>query len=195
MPDRRRGRGAPARPRRFGEATAAKLVEAASKEFRQHGFFGTDTNKIARRAGFAPQTFYRWFRDKKDIFVAVYRAWEEEEVKVLAALVGARASVDKFVDAVISHHRVYRRFRRSLRRLAVEDPTVRKARAKSRLRQIEHIKAWSRRSSLTSEEIAPVLLQIERLCDAVAENELADLGLDEKAVRAEVARLLMRLRD
>lgn len=194
MPDRKRRGSAPARPRRVGEATAAKLIEAASKEFRQHGFFGTDTNKIARRAGFAPQTFYRWFGDKEDIFVAVYRAWEAEEVDVLAALIAAKAPADELVDAVVRHHRAYRRFRRSLRQLAVESTSVRKARAKSRLRQIERIRAWAGRSSLTGEEIAPLLLQIERLCDAIAEDEFADLNLDEKAARAEIAGLLMRLR-
>ena len=43
--------------------TGTKLIAAAAAEFNDHGFSGTDSNKIARRAGFAPQTFYRWFKD------------------------------------------------------------------------------------------------------------------------------------
>lgn len=66
--------------------TRAKLIGAAVKEFNQRGYFGTDTNKIARRAGFAPQTFYRWFRDKTEIFLAVYRLWEEQERDMLSKL-------------------------------------------------------------------------------------------------------------
>jgi AcrR family transcriptional regulator len=55
-------------------STRERLVQAAAAEFREQGFAGTDTNRIARRAGFAPQTFYRWFTDKTEIFIAVYRA-------------------------------------------------------------------------------------------------------------------------
>src|ERR1700679_2017991 len=49
--------------------TSSRLVDAGAKEFAECGFQGTDTNKIARRAGFAPQTLYRWFDDKTAIFL------------------------------------------------------------------------------------------------------------------------------
>src|SRR5262245_55875420 len=42
--------------RASSDETKKKLVAAALKEFNQQGYFATDTNKIARRAGFAPQT-------------------------------------------------------------------------------------------------------------------------------------------
>ncbi len=175
--------------------TGAKLVEAAAKEFRQHGFAGTDTNKIARRAGFAPQTFYRWFGDKTDIFLAVYRAWEEDEKDLLARLHAEKAPTSALVDAAIAHHQSFRIFRRSLRQLSVDEPTVRKARAESRRRQIDRFKAWGNASAFSTDEIATMLLEMERLCDAVAEGEFADLGIGEAVPRAEIARLLDRLRD
>src|SRR5262245_54381328 len=94
-------------PARAGKPTDARLVAAAAKEFNQRGFDGTDTNRIARRAGFAPQTFYRWFRDKTEIFLAVYRAWEGEERAMLSKLTdGVPAS--EFVDGAVKHHRTYR---------------------------------------------------------------------------------------
>ena len=55
------------------KTTPERLIAAAAAEFREAGFAGTDSNRIARRAGFAPQTFYRWFKDKTEIFIAVYR--------------------------------------------------------------------------------------------------------------------------
>ena len=58
-------------------STRERLVEAAADAFNAHGFHGTDTNKIARAAGFAPQTFYRHFEDKLAIFIAVYEAWRQ----------------------------------------------------------------------------------------------------------------------
>jgi len=174
--------------------TGTKLVEAAAKEFRAHGFSGTDSNKIARRAGFAPQTFYRWFPDKTAIFLAVYRAWEEDEKEVLAGLHQRSAPVAVLVDAVIAHHRAYRIFRRSLRQLSLEEPAVRQARAESRLRQIARFAQWQGGTTLASADIATRIFEMERLCDAIAEDEFADLGLDDKIARITLAAIMSRLR-
>ena len=181
------------RPSKEEKPTNLKLVAAAAKEFNQRGFDGTDTNRIARRAGFAPQTFYRWFRDKTAIFLAVYRAWEDEERAVLGTLIARKASVGEMVNAAIDHHRAYKIFRRSLRLLSLENPTVRKARAESRRRQIEQIKSWVAPAKPSGVEVATILLQMERLADAVAEGEFADLGLDDGAARTALAELQMRL--
>jgi AcrR family transcriptional regulator len=176
------------------DSTAARLVAAAAKEFRQRGFFGTDTNKIARRAGFAPQTFYRWFTDKRAIFLAVYHAWEEEEVSLLGNLLSRKAPASRIVDAIVNHHRAYRIFRRSLRQLTLEDPTVRKARAESRTRQIQRVRSSLGASAPDPSEVATILFQIERLSDAISDDEFADLGVDERVPRAAIAELQSRLR-
>jgi AcrR family transcriptional regulator len=171
-------------------------MQAARAEFGEHGYGGTDSNKIARRAGFAPQTFYRWYADKTAIFIAVYRRWEEDELAMLGDLVSKRASARKLVDAVVEHHTQHVVFRRSLRWLSVQDDVVRRARADSRLRQIDNIVRWSRRDArrtLKPVDVAVTLLQVERLADAIAERELRDLALDESALRAELVSLLSRL--
>lgn len=175
------------------EGTQEKLVAAALAEFREHGFAGTDSNKIARRAGFAPQTFYRWFADKTEIFIAVYRAWEDEEKQMMGALRRRGADEQDVVEAAIAHHRNYLVFRRSLRRLSVEEPKVRAARAESRLRQIERIRQW-RDGQLSADEVAVALLQLERLSDALAEGEFLDMGLDEAPARRRLAEILAELR-
>lgn len=182
------------RARAGGIDTRQKLVLAAVKEFGQGGFAGTDTNRIAKRAGFAPQTFYRWFRDKTEIFIAVYRLWEEDERDMIDRLLAANAKPAEVVDAAIAHHRDYLVFRRSLRALSVEDPQVRAARADSRKRQIERLKVWNKGSRKSTAEIAATLLQMERLADAIAEGEFADLGLDDKAARDMLVELQLGLR-
>ena len=174
-------------------STRERLVQAAAAEFREHGFGGTDTNRIARRAGFAPQTFYRWFTDKTGIFIAVYRAWEDEEKSLMGALRRRGADEDDVVEAAIAHHKAYLIFRRSLRRLSLEDPQVRAARAESRLRQVARIREW-RGGAVSADEVATVLLQLERLSDALAEGELLDMGLDEAPARRRLADLLTWLR-
>lgn len=176
-------------PRDTGSGrTREQLIAAAADAFREAGFEGTDTNRIARRAGFAPQTFYRWFKDKTEVFLAVYRAWEEEERALAIRLLKAGADPARSVEAFVEHHRDYRLFRRSLRRLSLEEPRVRAARAESRLRQLERL------GRPDDAEAATLLLQMERLSDALAEGELADMGLDEAAARTALAGLLSQVR-
>lgn len=172
--------------------TREKLIEAAAREFKAHGYGGTDSNRIAARAGFAPQTFYRHFKDKLEIFLGVYRRWEDDEAAVVASLVEKRAGAAALADAIVEHHRAYLLFRRSLRTLAVENAQVRKARAQSRLRQLENTVRLA--GSGTAGALAPLLFQIERLADAIADGEFTDLGLDEAAGRVALAELLSELR-
>lgn len=172
--------------------TKERLVDAATRAFKSHGYAGTDTNRIAAQAGFAPQTFYRHFKDKLEIFLAIYRRWEDEEAAVVASLVEKRAGAMALAEAIVAHHRAYLLFRRSLRQLSVENPQVRKARAQSRLRQMENTIALTGRG--TVETLAPTLFQIERLSDAIAEGEFADLGVDKAAALKALAGLLSELR-
>lgn len=173
--------------------TQERLIAAAAAEFREAGFAGTDSNRIARRAGFAPQTFYRWFNDKTEIFIAVYRAWEEE-LRAVDALLVEGADDEAVVEAGVTHHRRWLKFRRSLRALSVENVQVRAARAESRLRQVAWIAQWKGPRALAADEIAARLLQLERLTDAIAEGEFIDMGMTEDAARRLLVEILTELK-
>lgn len=194
LPSTRHARRSQADAPRAREGTAEKLVLAAASEFNEQGFLGTDTNKIARRAGFAPQTFYRWFDDKIDIFIKVYEHWEQQEAGIFRKLLAEDASDQRLVKACVAHHRAYLVFRRSLRLVSLEDERVRRARAETRKRQIERINQWQR-TDLDPGMVATALLQIERLSDALAEREFADMGLDASACEAALAGIIRQLRD
>ncbi len=179
--------------RRTGGDTREMLITAAAAEFNERGYDGTDTNRIARRAGFAPQTFYRWFQDKTEIFIEVYEHWQQVEAGVLRGLLAKNAPDARLTEAVIAHHRAYLRFRRSLRQLSYENDKVRAARAASRLRQISFIQSHTPTSSSPA-ELAATLFQLERLSDALAEGELSDMGLDHSAAQAALTGLIRDLR-
>lgn len=174
-------------------STRDLLVAAALDEFNEQGFYGTDTNRIARRAGFAPQTFYRWFDNKTTIFLAAYAFWQEIEASELTELLEQRAGAMAMADSLVRHHRYYRVFRRSLRVLAAEDAEVRRARAEGRATQLEKVRMAAGRQALAQELSALRLLQVERLCDALAEDELADLGVADTVAQREIATLLSQL--
>lgn len=176
-----------------GETTRDRLLAAARNEFNEQGYDGTDSNRIARRAGFAPQTFYRWFEDKTQIFIEVYNRWWEEEASVLSRLHRENAPTAQLVEALIAHHSAHKRFRRGLRQLTYEDEKVRKARAASRLRQVELAHEWN--TTLARDDIAVVLLELERLADALAEDEFSDMGFGPSAAKARLADLIQGLRE
>ena len=165
---------------RSPQDTRARLLAAAQKEFNTKGYFGTDTNRIARRAGFSPQTFYRHFADKIAIFLAVYDGWWREESAALGEVLATphlRSHARQAALVVIDFHTRWRIFRRSLRYLAIEEPRVRAARAAARLAQIERQRAAGRSQA----HLIAALLTAERLCDAYADGELVDLRLSPAA--------------
>jgi AcrR family transcriptional regulator len=162
--------------------TRALLIKAAGEEFNAAGYFGTDTNRIARHAGFAPQTFYRHFADKLDIFLAVYEIWRVDENAAIAAAIKA-SSVNGRSQAIaaviIRHHRDWAMFRRSLRMLAADEPRVRAARAEGRKVQLAALMALPANAAQSQAALVRALLTIERLCDALADGEVEDLGIPE----------------
>lgn len=170
--------------------TTQQLLQAAADEFNEQGFQGTDTNKIAQRAGFSPQTFYRHFPNKTAVFVAVYEAWESQERQVLEKLVSKGGTPIRVADAIVRQHRDYRIFRRSLRLLAVENDAVRCARTLSRQRQLKAILTALSLPASMKQDISIRLLQIERLADGLVEGEFKDLGVSDKRVKEEIAGLL-----
>lgn len=181
------GKRGPRRPR--GLARPA-LLEAAAAEFNESGFDGTDTNRIARRAGYAPQTFYRHFDDKTAIFIEVYRRWIKEEFRQVDAATprGPLAAARVILD----HHAANRGFRRSLRSLSVSDPTMRSARADNRRQQLAMFAKGPYAELDRLSQIA-LLLCIERIADAAADGELDDLGLSPTAQAKLLAQAVAKL--
>lgn len=158
--------------------TKVKLIAAAAAEFNNHGFAGTDTNRIARAAGFAPQTFYRHFADKTAIFIRVYEQWQHDEREKIAAAMRAvpenEAQALAIAETLLAAHREWAVFRRSLRLLALEDGRVRAARATSRRTQL--LALGSDDGDHWPESVA-ALMTVERLCDAAADREIDDLSI------------------
>ena len=160
--------------RRDPAATRAAFVRAAWQEFEERGFEATQSNRIARRAGYAPQTFYRHFTDKVDILLAAYADWIADEHRDLAAAVDSRETA----RVLLRHHRATLKFRRMMRTLAVTEERVRAARARTRLFHIAHLrKNLPHAADMSDADLARSLLVLERVADACVEGEFADLRI------------------
>jgi AcrR family transcriptional regulator len=187
------------RPRRGNpDETRARLVATAAAVFNRVGYDGTDSNRLARAAGYAPGTFYKHFSNKRAIFLAAYERWVTAEwaavERALTRPGSAATRAARIVALTAAHHRRWRGLRASLRALVVSDPEARAFHRAQRRRQLALMAALRGRRSSGHDAAADVvlLLAMERVCDAAADGELRDLGLGRAAV---LARLRAVVRD
>ena len=101
-----------ARPAR-GEPTRDALVAAARSLFAERGYAAVGTEEVVRRAGVTRGALYHHFRDKQDLFRAVFEQTEGEIVQAIGTRVegiadpmellatGVRAVLDACSDPVM----------------------------------------------------------------------------------------------
>lgn len=170
-------------------STRDRLIAAALTEFNDRGFHGTDTNRIARAAGFAPQTFYRHFQDKTDIFLAAHDACMRAEYRAIDAV--AEAGGDDYdlaiADIIIAHHGAWRRFYKAMKLLSESDERIRARRVEALEWKLKRIRPLPGNQGRPDAEMIADLFAIERLCDAVIDGEFTGAGVDVEAQRRLVA--------
>jgi AcrR family transcriptional regulator len=182
-------RGPPAGPRQ-------RLIAAAAEVINRDGYFGTDSNAIARAAGYAPATFYKHFVDKRAILLAAYEGWVATEWQHIDAVqrsapAGQRARA--LTAWILAHHRRWRGLRASLLGLVGADPMVRDFYVAQRRRQLDLLRALRdvrRIRADDRERDALLLYSFERACDALASGEAEALGLDVERLETLLADLL-----
>lgn len=188
------------RPRRGApEQTRARLIHTAAQIFNQVPYWETDSNQIAKAAGYSTGTFYRHFKDKSEIFIAAYREFVSEEWASIESQVAPGQtpgeSIDRAADALIEHHRRWRVFRGNLRALVTYDEELRDLTQTLRRETLEKMSILrsrqgpSGRRSLESDAIHAMMF--ERVCDAIADGDFVSLGCSVEVAQAEF-RSMMR---
>jgi AcrR family transcriptional regulator len=116
---KRAARKVPQTTRKASQASdkRVQILAAALDEFSQNGFAAARLDDVARRANVAKGTIYLYFEDKEALFQELLRAEIGPVIKMLEAVVGARAEnprplreiahgvVDLFVTQVIETRR------------------------------------------------------------------------------------------
>lgn len=178
--------------KRDAAATRQALVEAAAVVFKSGGYFNTDTNAIARQAGYAPGSFYKHFSDKAAILLAVYETYAAEEWAGLAAAVaGLQKPIDRLkagLSFLAGHHATWAQFRTDIRTVAALEPGVEAALAANRNRQLDAL-AELTGLSLRRDTARLVLIRTiaQRLSEAIEDGKAQ--GIKPRAIleAAEVA--------
>jgi AcrR family transcriptional regulator len=176
------------------QALPEAFLATARTEFLRHGFDGTDVNRIARRSGSSPTAFYRLFKDKTDIFIAIYRDWSDAERRALSRLLARNAPAREIAQACVDRHRIHAPFRRSVSQLAREDPRMRRAVAEARLATLASFKDWTADPCGDHGALAFDLIRFEQIAIALAEGDLTDMGFDDAVAREHLAAVIDRWR-
>ena len=180
------------RPRRgMPEQTRARLIQTAAQLFNERPYWEADSNEIAKAAGYSTGTFYRHFKDKREIFIAAYREWVAEEwASIESQLSPAQTpgeTIDRASDALIEHHRRWRVFRGNLRALVTYDEELRELTHSLRRETLEKMNLVRRLHGQPERDLereAIHALMFERICDALADGDFKSLGCSVEAAQA-----------
>ena len=178
------------RPRRgLPTHTRDRLIAAAAHLFNKSGYHGTDSNRIARQAGYSPGVFYKHFTDKRAIFLAVYEKWVASEWKVAASHLRAAGPrhllARRLIENLVEFHTRWKGLRASLLELVFADPQIRRFYRDQRRRQLNTMAKLREQIGAprhAREDDAILLFTLERTGDALAHRELRDLGVNRALV-------------
>jgi len=186
------------RPRRGSpEQTRARLIHTAAQIFNKVPYWETDSNQIAKATNYSTGTFYRHFKDKREVFIAAYREWVAEEwASIESQVVPGQTpgeSIDRAADALIEHHRRWRVFRGNLRALVTYDDELRELTQALRAEQLKKMSLLRSRQgspTRTLESDAIHAMMFERVCDALADGDFKSLGCSVEDAQIEFRRLM-----
>lgn len=163
-------------------------------EFIEAGYAGTDTNRIARRAGYAPQTFYRWFKDKAAVMAEVLTVWDEAEMAMWRAVIeDQHLTAPELAESCVDNVRPFLTFRQNLRAVQQQVPDIAARRTEGRRRLMQELTPLVA-GRLGRESLGSLLVQIDQLGEAIARGDLADLGLSGSVAHTALANLIAQLR-
>jgi len=80
------------------EATRAALIAAARPLFAERGFANVGTEEIVRAAGVTRGALYHQFRDKQELFAAVFEQLEQELAQRTGAAAAASGTGDPLIE-------------------------------------------------------------------------------------------------
>lgn len=118
-------------------ATYEALLEAAGRVFADRGFDDAQTPEIASEAGVSTGAFYRYFTDKRQIFLEVMashlqRAYDDLLTRLQPEKFrdgDAEAGIDRALEMLFDHIRRDAPLERELIKMSLRDPEVQKMRA------------------------------------------------------------------
>ena len=180
--------------------TYEAILRAAATVFAKHGFEKTQAPDIARAAGISTGAVYRYFTDKREIFLEMIddeldSARKEVEAGMAPAnLADPRAAIDAVLGVFFARAKRNPALTRVYLAMSLSDPDVAKLRAESEAADREVVAALIGAvvpaARIPDPAAAAFVLQSSAL--AVAVGAALQKGAPEASVRAELVSMLHR---
>lgn len=186
--------------RRDPAKTREALVNSGIQLFNEPGYFFTDSNQIARHAGFAPGTFYQHFKNKNELFLEIFRLWLEQHRENVEKSLAASTSPEQFATimakGLLPLFEQSAGFRASVRALCATDKPTNEFR---RNRMIEFVELCNKARQhyglqvIAAHKVLEKLMMMERYADALADGEFAAFGISRPEVETLVTNIVRDL--
>jgi len=181
--------------------TRERLIRAAKKSISEKGYEATTTNQISKRAGVSVGIFYKYFRDKRDIFLEIYRTYSEQiEKAAIVELDSENWREAKLETAVRSHlqtiyesHKVDPGLHHAFAQIALKDPEFQEVRNQIR----KHVQnalvnlLQTRRSEIAVANISVAAFIIDEAVEACIHQAIFfDIECDEQEMLEELTAMI-----
>jgi AcrR family transcriptional regulator len=128
-------------------ATKKRILVAAKEQFAKSGFHGTNAKEIAAAAGVSVGSFYSYFKDKKELFMEIFREHlEEKVVRILGQHQvdpdNRKESVNRLIKAMLEAHDPYPEFHREILAMRYSDPEVEAAFTEMDEHSLSHVERF-----------------------------------------------------
>jgi len=152
------------------QATYEALLEAAARVFAKRGYDAAQTPEIAAAAGVSTGALYRYFSDKRQMFIEIAaRRFTASQAEVFAKLAATRfeagtrrQGILHVIDIVIEQFRRHIDLEREVLSMSLRDSTVEKLRTDFERAGVEMvarvIEQWTERANIPSPRAAALML-------------------------------------
>ena len=171
------------------QATYEGLLEAAAQVFAKRGYDAAQTPEIAAAAGVSTGALYRYFSDKRQLFIEIAaRRFSASQAEVFARLSATRfeednrrRGIEQVLDIVMEQFRRHVELEREVLAMSLRDSTVEKLRTAFERNGVEMvaqvIDQWTSREHVSSPRAAALMLH----------HLVLDMAADRSGLRQQVA--------
>lgn len=178
--------------RRDPAETRKRILSTAFRLFNAYLLIELNSNQIAKEAGVAVGSFYKYFNTKEAVFMACYEEWVKGEwVAIHSAMAGPinLKTVRQIVSLLLEQHRRAVVFRKNLNALCMLSPPAQEARDRQRLHQCKLIaQVMMARNNCPPPlpQLQTTLNSCEFLLDVWSNNRQEYLGLSAKDIQVQL---------
>lgn len=189
------------------QATYEALLAAAARVFARRGFEGAQTPEIAAEAGVSTGAFYRYFADKRQIFVEMTKYNLEQANAYLMKKLDpslfrnhdTRHAIDVALDVLLDNRRRDVELERVYLAMSLSDPDIQRLRVEHEQRGLDALTALIEtivpRGGIPSARAAALVIELAALevsAERVGLRPRLDRGLPDEAVKVALREMLHR---